>query len=143
MKKIILCVVAWMLSSSVLADSTLKLICDVDITNTYSSGNEEKFRETVQVDIEQIGKMMMVSTDGQNISISISNHKNNPSDQVVDTSDSNKFQIYYATSRDGEQRSREIKIDRNTGNIFYQLNAKMSVKLLGSCKRVDMTKKLF
>jgi hypothetical protein len=128
------------------ASTTIKLSCSVNVKDEYFvSGVSENSLESIILEIEKIGSNTFISGSGQS-SIQIHTKKTETNYDVTDTSNDTKWEIMTrGVSTDGVQMIRSIHIDRNTGDIYYQLIRmnKLTKTVTGKCEKVDNTRLKF
>jgi hypothetical protein len=146
MKKLLLIVVL-LFTSNILFAGQIKLSCDINLTITYSSGNEEnkKIREVYEIDESPIGTTIIpISNTG--FSPSVSTYRTSNS---VNNSDENKWDIKNNHTIQGNSHITSVTIDRNSGQIFtshemIKKDNKVTTFIgIGSCEKVDTSKKKF
>lgn len=122
--------------------STVKLQCTIIEKNEFSSGAIEKNTDVIILDIDTFptGTIITGSGDSQ---IAIASVKTGSSTDIVDASDSGKWDI----SANSIKFRRQLRIDRNTGALYYQSlpNNRVGVAqtVTGQCEKVDTTKRKF
>lgn len=123
----------------------IKLLCNVDVETDYPTGNTSKGKEKVQVDIESIKDHVFISANGIDIGFSMSSAPSG-SDEKSNSSDANMFEldIKRAAKPDGEgERTEYLKIDRNSGILYYRYIGKLTKTATGDCAKLDQKKRAF
>jgi hypothetical protein len=124
----------------------IKLNCQMSLITRHQDGTtfeNEIINETFQV-IQMDKTLSIESITGRLVSQSTYPHKNKV--DVLNNSDNNKWSLITLLNIDGKKATYSIIIDRNTGNINYQVNFNQGIILSnaqGTCKKVDTTKRLF
>ncbi len=124
----------------------LKLVCNVDIETDYPTGNTAKGKEKIQVDIELIKNQIFISTNGVDIGFSMSTMQTASDVEKINSSDANMFELSInreAESENKEKRSEYIKIDRNSGILFYRYIGTLTKTAAGICTKLDQKKRVF
>jgi hypothetical protein len=124
----------------------LKLVCNVDIETNYSTGNTTKGKAKIQVDIELVRNQMFISTNGLDIGFSMSTRQTESDAEKMNSSDANMFALSInreAESENEGKRYEYIKIDRNSGILFYQYIGTLTKTATGSCTKLDQKKRVF
>jgi len=148
MKKLIFLVL--ILSSSIVHSEQVKLSCNISVTEYWKDHPSEETPKQYHViyEVEDNGTYKSITTSSNNLP-SITTIKN-PKDQffIVDSSDSNKWDILRDPSRSNKSRV-SIKIDRNLGDIFtneffvsHEGHLIRSLTGEGNCEKVDVKKSL-
>lgn len=129
----------------------IKLSCNINLVYKHSNGISEQknINEILEISISK--KFIGIIPMGDVIN-SITTSKNDNTISVDDYSDANKFDITkhnkVINSLINETKT-TIRIDRNTGNIFYftESNFKDGSILTttgnGSCEKINLSKKKF
>ncbi|KGM38549.1 hypothetical protein JY96_21740 [Aquabacterium sp. NJ1] len=124
----------------------LKLVCNVDIETNYSTGNTTKGKEKIQVDIELVKNQMFISTNGVDIGFSMSTTQTDSDTEKMNSSDADMFELSINRGAKPEsevERSEYVKIDRNSGILFYRYIGKLTKTATGSCTKLDQKKRMF
>lgn len=124
----------------------IKLLCNVDVKTDYPTGNTSKGKEKVQVDIESIKDHVFISANGIDIGFSMSSAPSGSTDEKSNSSDTNMFEldIKKAAQPDGEgKRTEYLKIDRNSGILYYRYIGKLIKTATGNCAKLDQKKRAF
>jgi hypothetical protein len=131
-------------TSSVLAQViVIKLNCQISLTRNFSAGSSEKEQLTEIFEIHQLdGFLAIIGTSGD--FGAVSTLAIDRGFVVFDYSNENKWDL----TNEKEGNRRQIMIDRNTGQIYYSFNFKgtrgpAQWQGNGSCRKVDIDKKLF
>lgn len=129
----------------------IKLSCNINLIIQHSNGISEQKNINDILEISAYKKFISIIPMGDVIG-SINTSKNDNTISVDDFSDANKFDItnYRKVNNSSiAENKTTIRIDRNTGNIFYfmESNFKDGSKLTttgnGSCEKINLTKKKF
>lgn len=147
-KALIACV---MLCSAGLASaSTVKLECTVAVKKEFSSGDIEKGTEEILLEIETSGGITTIQGTFGNGPEYLSTRKSGSVTEVMDSSDSGKWEIDMSRSNTDSRRDIFLRIDRNTGALYYQNNfirlpneTGILTTVSGKCKKVDAAKRKF
>jgi hypothetical protein len=128
----------------------IKLSCNLDITDDYSSGNSEKksITDVIEVTITPNAKFIIPQVLASASAVPATYSKDN---SAADQSDSNKWSIIQKRQYTGNISSTEasIVIDRNVGFITYDYLTKFKngtwIRTYGNgnCQKIDTTKKKF
>ena len=121
----------------------LRLNCQLSIIKSLDNGYSEREQQTQVFEIYQTAAFLAIvpATDAF-ASVSTFTEKGY---KVYDFSDQNKWDL----TNEKNSETNQIKIDRNTGQIFYSRLFKATNKesLLiqgnGNCRKIDTDKKLF
>jgi hypothetical protein len=131
-------------TSSVLAQAIIiKLNCQISLTRNFSAGGSEKEQLTEIFEIHQLdGFLSIIGTSEDFGAVNTLATRNGF--VVSDYSNENKWDL----TNEKEGKRTQIIIDRNTGQIYYSNIFKGTRGLAqwqgnGSCKKVDIDKKLF
>ena len=126
----------------------VKLSCNMKRVNTDSLGSE-KFNEQVIFEIMDTGKYKSIIPNSDEYG-SVGTDKLGFRTSITDFSDANKWDITaYHDPKNGSNYTITIRIDRNTGTIFYQNNYTspkgniINISASGNCEKVNLTKKKF
>ena len=147
MKKLLLSIFFILISSNSHAVET-KLSCDIKVTITYWTGNTEKKQVTNIVTITDQGEgLKFIISSGSYIRSVTTKESENRS--VTDLSDANSWEITNVVTSKIEIVTTFLRIDRNTGNFFYESFQKsqngkdITFEGTGNCEKIDTTKKKF
>jgi hypothetical protein len=123
----------------------IKLLCNVDVETDYSTGNTSKGKEKIQVDIESIKDHLFISANGIDIGFSMSSAPSGLPDEKSNSSDANMFElgIKRAAKPDGEGEREYLKIDRNSGILYYKYIGRLIKTATGNCSTLDQKKRAF
>lgn len=124
----------------------IKLLCNVDVETDYPTGNARKGKEKIQVDIESIKDHLFISANGIDIGFSMSSAPSGLTDEKSNSSDANMFEldIKRTAKPDGEgERTEYLKIDRNSGILYYRYIGKLTKTATGNCLKLDQKKRAF
>ena len=146
MKKHLLILIL-LFTSNILYAGQIKLSCDINLTISYSSGNEEnkKIREIYEID-ESSNGITIIPVSNTGLSPSVSTYRTGDS---VNNSDENKWDIKNKSTIQGNSHITSVTIDRNSGQIFtsHEMikkdNKTTTFIGIGSCEKVDTSKKKF
>ena len=141
--KLLLVVCILLFSTSGAHAEKIKLLCNVDIQTDYSTGYTSKGKEKIQVDIESIKDHLFISTNGIDIGFSMSNVPSELTDEKNNSSDTNMFELDFKrpAKSDGEGVRREyLKIDRNSGILYYRYIGRLTKTATGSCSKLNQKK---
>lgn len=123
----------------------IKLMCNVDVQTDYSSGNASQTKEKIQVDIESIKDHLYILGNGIEIGFAMSSAPESTVEKT-NSSDTNMFELHIkrAVKPDGEvERDEYLKIDRNSGTLFYREFGKLTKTATGICLKLDQKKRVF
>lgn len=126
----------------------IKLICNIDVSTSYSNGHEEKERLSELFIITDDSNYKSIISSSTNF-VSVSNQTMPEISDVKDFSDSNRWYIANTqTNPQGSTMTTTIKIDRNVGSIFYSSifsKGQSYARTIGSgdCEKVNTSKKKF
>lgn len=138
-----------LLATGVVSAATTKLECTVAVKRDYSTGNTEKSKEVILLEINTYagGHTHLIQGDTSYGPITVSTIKSPSTTQIHDYSDSGKWDISVITPN----KDVTIRIDRNTGAFFYQNDYRsketgetgLLTTITGNCKKIDMSKRKF
>ena len=148
MKKLIF--LTFLLSiSNFLQAEEIKLSCNILKVMEFGSGKSEKSNNTEIYTVTDLGGRKFIIPTSDEFP-SVSSVKKANSITVTDQSDNNKWDITNVSKNEqGDLSSVSIRIDRNTGKIFYsfqfeRLNGSfINTTGRGDCEKVNLTKKKF
>lgn len=133
--------------------SDMKLICDVAF-NGIMHVEKTKYKGSVILNISEFKDYLTFEIDEAPVFMKIDNmdRSNYQNINLIDNSDAGKWDISVVKRNpNGSEGFKKILIDRNTGKIKWtdQLYIKYptqlgrSDELVGLCKKIDISKKLF
>ena len=141
----VFCILLLIFSTSGAQAAKIKLLCNVDVETDYSTGNTSKGKEKIQVDIESIKDYLFINANGMDIGFSMS-ARSGSRDEKFNSSDANMFElnIKRAAKPDGEGEQTEyLKIDRNSGILYYRQIGRLTKTATGNCSKLDQKKRAF
>lgn len=124
----------------------IKLLCNLDTEVIYSSGDPSLAKERIQIDIESLGDKLFIFANGTAISFSMSSVRSKTRGEVINSSDTNVFELDAkkpSTADEKMENSEYIKIDRNSGVLYYRYLGKLQKTATGSCVKINQNRKLF
>jgi len=122
----------------------IKLNCQISLTTNSSDGASEKVQISELVELYQNGGFLSIIPTSDKVS-SVSTGATERGYKVFNFSDQNKWSL----AKEKTDKRTQIIIDRNTGQMFYSEYFKFSDGIFwktegnGTCKKVDIEKKLF
>jgi len=131
-------------SANLASASLVKLECPVTVEAEYSTGTVEKNAEIMVLEIETINGITFFSGSGRSL-IDMSSKKSKSIVQVIDSSDSGKWELMVDTL----QSHMSLRIDRNSGALFYQetfnspRGGQIVTTVTGNCRKIDTSKRMF
>jgi hypothetical protein len=138
-----------LLISNILQAEEFKLSCNILKVMEFSTGSSEKSNTTEIYTVTDLGSRKFIIPTSDEFP-SVSTVKKTNSITVTDESDNNKWDITNVSKNEqGDLSTVSIRIDRNTGKIFYsflfeRLNGSfITTKGRGDCEKVNLTKKKF
>lgn len=129
----------------------IKLSCNINLTIQHSSGAMEQKNINEILEISILKNFTSIIPMGDDIG-SITTFKDNNTTSVDDYSNDSKFDItkrYKVNNSSINDGQTTIRIDRNTGNIYYfkESNFKDGSQITstgnGRCEKINLTKKKF
>lgn len=142
----VVCILLLFFSTSGAQAEKIKLLCNVDVETDYSTGNTSKGKEKIQVDIESSKDHLFIFANGIDIGFSMSSAPLGSTDEKSNSSDANMFEldIKRAAKPDGEgERTEYLKIDRNSGILYYRYIGRLTKTATGNCSKLDQKKRAF
>lgn len=142
LRSVVISLAACTLSNTAFAE-TIKLACQYTETVSFPSGNEEKHRGRIVLQVETENGMTMISGDGADLSISAANFKAGSITDLQDASDAGKWDI---TNTFQSGWTSEVVIDRNTGDFNYhrfKTSSEVSRDATGTCEKVKLSARKF
>lgn len=144
MKKHLLILIL-LFTSNILYAGEIKLSCDINLTISYPSGREEnkKVREIYEIDESTIIYIFPISN------LEVLPHAISNKNNAINNSNQNKWDIQNKFTRGQFSYITSVIIDRNSGQIFTSIemikkdNVTLTIKGIGDCEKVDITKKKF
>ena len=124
----------------------IKLVCNVDVVMEYSTGQTDRSREKIQVDIESINDNTFIFANGVETGFSMTTKPTKTNPEVTDSSDIDTFEIdvKHAPKAVGSPAISEyLKLDRNTGMLFYRFVGRLTQTTTGNCSKIDPKKRAF
>ena len=138
----------WEVHSSIVRSEELKLSCNINLVSTSSNGISESNQYNQTFEVVDYGKRKMIIPSSDLFS-GVSTGKHPTTVSIEDFSDSNKWDIFNQDNfEDGTSSSTTIRIDRDTGKIWYTHTFKEGGRTLnqsgnGDCEKVNVRKKKF
>ena len=129
-------------------ESITRLICNVDVTNRFASGDSERTSETIQLDIITNGPHVTILSSSDLSTIAISTKKIDQTLQTSNRSNNSQFFIHSTVRFPSGDRQQQIMVDRVTRRMAYSdipapNSGGMSVSIVGVCKKFEGNKRQF
>ncbi len=150
MKKHLLILIL-LFTSNILYAGEIKLSCDVNLTISYASGNEEnkKIHEMYIINEFSYFTSILPASNSGNLPSVVTKVKVGTVDSVINNSDENRWDIINTVTRNGNFHKVSVVIDRNSGSIYTSHDMKSKDNVItsfigtGNCEKVDTVKKKF
>jgi hypothetical protein len=147
MKKLIFIIL--LISSPIVWSEEIKLSCDMNLVEKYSTGHTEtkSIHEVINIYDSEYTKFISITPLSDQIS-GVSTKPIQNTISINNFSDTNKWDITNVLKTKSNEITVTIRIDRNLGKIWYSSsfnNSKVSIETsgIGDCEKVDFSNKKF
>lgn len=121
------------------------LSCDANVVDTYSNGQQERFRERFTLEIEAFPTgLVMFSAETPKVFISVPSRSFKKSIGVINNSSSEVWRIFATTEVKGRKVTQSLKLDRVTGELYFSSTGNViGTELTGYCEKLESNTKKF
>lgn len=122
-----------------------RLLCDAMVFDTYSNGQQERFRERFTLELETYPNgFMLFSAETPKVFISVPSRASKKGVEVVNNSSSEVWRIFATTEVKSKKITQSLKLDRVTGELYFSSTGNViGTELTGYCEKLESNTKKF